>query len=120
MCEHCFEPHIFKPEDKRERYLCPKCGKEMMYFGTEDINPVTNTVVNRYDEAERKIQSPGTQSSSEFKHLNPPTITCPYCQSTNTKKISGLSKAMSVGLFGIFALGKTTKQFHCNNCGADF
>ena len=49
-----------------------------------------------------------------------PTITCPYCQSTNTKKISGLSKAVSVGIFGIFALGKTTKQFHCNNCSADF
>ena len=49
-----------------------------------------------------------------------PTITCPYCKSTNTKKISGLSKAVSVGLFGIFALGKTTKQFHCNNCKADF
>lgn len=52
--------------------------------------------------------------------LAPPTVTCPYCKSTNTKKISGLSKAASVGLFGIFALGKTTKQFHCNNCKADF
>ena len=120
MCESCFEPHIFKPEDKRERYLCPKCGEEMMYFGTEDINPITNEVVNSYDEPDRKIQSPGTQSSSEFKYLNPPTITCPYCKSTNTKKISGVSKAVSVGLFGIFALGKTTKQFHCNNCKADF
>ena len=49
-----------------------------------------------------------------------PTITCPYCQSTNTKKISGLSKAGSVALFGIFALGKTTKQWHCNNCNSDF
>lgn len=49
-----------------------------------------------------------------------PTITCPYCKSTNTKKISGLSKAGSVALFGIFALGKTTKQWHCNDCGSDF
>jgi len=49
-----------------------------------------------------------------------PTIACPYCQSTNTQKISGLSKAGSVALWGIFALGKTTKQFHCNNCKADF
>lgn len=56
--------------------------------------------------------------------LNPqpttPTITCPYCKSTDCKKISGLSKAGSVALWGIFALGKTTKQFHCNNCKADF
>ena len=49
-----------------------------------------------------------------------PTITCPYCKSTDCKKISGLSKAGSVALWGIFALGKTTKQWHCNNCGADF
>lgn len=49
-----------------------------------------------------------------------PTITCPYCKSTDCKKISVLSKAGSVALWGIFALGKTTKQFHCNNCKADF
>lgn len=49
-----------------------------------------------------------------------PTITCPYCKSTDCKKISGLSKAGSVALWGIFAIGKTTKQFHCNNCKADF
>lgn len=49
-----------------------------------------------------------------------PTITCPYCKSTDCKKISGLSKAGSIALWGIFALGKTTKQFHCNNCKADF
>ena len=120
MCENCFEPHIFNPDDIREEYLCPKCGEKMMYWGTEDIDPTTNKVVNRFDEADRKNQSPGKPISSEFKHLNPPTIICPYCQSTNTKKISGLSKAVSVGLWGIFALGKTTKQWHCNNCNSDF
>lgn len=48
------------------------------------------------------------------------SVECPYCKSTNTKKISCLSKAGSVALFGIFALGKTTKQWHCNDCGSDF
>ena len=120
MCENCFEPHVFRPEDKREEYLCPKCSEKMMYWGTEDIDPTTNKVVNRYDETDRKNQSPGKPVSSEFKHLNPPTITCPYCQSTDCKKISGLSKAGSVALWGIFALGKTTKQWHCNNFKSDF
>nr|DAZ75724.1 MAG TPA: hypothetical protein [Caudoviricetes sp.] len=32
------------------------------------------------------------------------------CHSKNTKKISGLSKAGSVALWGVFALGKTSKQ----------
>ena len=49
-----------------------------------------------------------------------PTVTCPYCKSTNTKKISSMSKASSVAMWGIFALGKTTKQWHCNNCKSDF
>lgn len=47
-------------------------------------------------------------------------VECPYCHSKNTKKISGLSKAGSVALFGIFALGKTSKQWHCNQCNSDF
>ena len=120
MCEKCFEPHVFNPDDTREEYLCPKCGERMLYFGTEEINPATNKVINAYADKEREIQAFDKSNSFEFKHLNPPTVTCPYCQSTNTKKISGLSKAINIGIFGIFALGKTTKQFHCNNCKVDF
>ena len=47
-------------------------------------------------------------------------IRCPYCQSTNIKKITGLSKASSVVLWGIFAAGKVSKNYHCNNCKSDF
>ena len=50
----------------------------------------------------------------------PPVIKCPYCNSTNTKKISTLSKAGSVALWGVFALGKASKEWHCNNCKSDF
>ena len=44
---------------------------------------------------------------------------CPTCNSTNIKKISGLSKAGSVAMFGIFSQ-KVKKQWHCNGCGSDF
>ncbi len=47
-------------------------------------------------------------------------VECPYCHSKDTKKISNLSKAGSVALFGVFALGKTSKQWHCNSCSSDF
>ena len=47
-------------------------------------------------------------------------VTCSYCGSTNVKKISGISKAGSVALFGIFAIGKVSKQWHCNSCNSDF
>lgn len=50
----------------------------------------------------------------------PPTVTCPFCQSTNCKKISGASKIGKVALFGLFAAGSVSKTWHCNNCGSNF
>jgi len=49
-----------------------------------------------------------------------PTVTCPYCKSTNTKKISATSKGVAVGLFGIFGAKKAMSQWHCGDCGSDF
>lgn len=45
---------------------------------------------------------------------------CPICQSTNIEKISVVSKAGSVAMFGIYAVGKVSKEWHCNNCKSDF
>ena len=79
-------------------YVCNDCG---MFFEEEKVN--TESVGEFW----------GAPAYQEYG-------VCPYCKSTDCKKISGLSKAGSVALWGIFALGKTTKQFHCNNCKADF
>ena len=46
-------------------------------------------------------------------------IKCPTCGSTNTEKISALSKGVSVGLFGIFSQ-KVKHQFKCNSCGYEW
>ncbi len=46
-------------------------------------------------------------------------VECPYCHSTDTKKISGTSKAINTALFGIFGQ-KRKYQWHCNKCGSDF
>lgn len=46
-------------------------------------------------------------------------IECPYCHSTNTKKISGSSRVASFLTFGL-ASKKVGKQWHCNKCGSDF
>ncbi|MBD5394380.1 MAG: hypothetical protein HDR71_08930 [Lachnospiraceae bacterium] len=45
---------------------------------------------------------------------------CPTCGSTNLKKISGLSKAGSVAMWGVFAAGRTSKTWHCNKCGTEW
>lgn len=49
-----------------------------------------------------------------------PVVQCPYCHSTYTSKISAMSKAGSVALLGVFAMGKVSKQWHCHKCGSDF
>lgn len=46
-------------------------------------------------------------------------VHCPYCKSTNVKKISLTGKALSVGTLGILSK-KIGKQWHCNNCKSDF
>ena len=64
----------------------------------------------------KKVDPPIKESLFNAK----PVVECPYCHSKHTKKISNLSKAGSIALFGIFALGKTSKQWHCNSCNSDF
>lgn len=49
-----------------------------------------------------------------------PIVECPYCHSRNTKKISTASKAVHTAVFGLFSLGRNSKNFHCNNCNSDF
>ena len=46
-------------------------------------------------------------------------VTCTYCGSSNIRKIGLLNRAISTELWGLGSK-KIGKQFHCNNCGADF
>ncbi len=47
-------------------------------------------------------------------------VECPYCHATNVKKITNTSKAVHTALFGIFSIGRNSKNYHCNNCNSDF
>lgn len=57
------------------------------------------------------------QEQEETK--KPPTITCPYCQSTDCSKIGVVGRSVSFGMFG-FGSGKVGKQWHCRKCKSDF
>lgn len=46
-------------------------------------------------------------------------VHCPYCNSTNVKKISGTERVTSVAMMGIFSK-KINKSFKCNACGGTF
>lgn len=55
-------------------------------------------------------------------HCGNPTgvHTCPKCGSTNTKTISGASKAASIYLWGPFAANKVVSKFQCKDCWHKF
>lgn len=82
---------------EKHEYICPQCNR---------------TVGILTHEEEHKINMQ--------KQLQQNIPKCPYCNSTDLKKISGFSKAGSVALFGIFSVGKVSKQWHCNSCKSDF
>lgn len=64
----------------------------------------------------KKIDPPIKESLFSTK----PMVECPYCHSKDTKRITTTSKAVHTALFGIFSIGRNSKNFHCNHCGADF
>ncbi|MCM1325115.1 MAG: hypothetical protein NC094_10300 [Bacteroidales bacterium] len=101
--------------DEAIRYLNPLVGYDWQ---------VSKKIVELYNMSEQEQIEDGKQriqniikQSFEIKNENQPK--CPTCQSTNIKKISGVSKAGSVAMFGIFSQ-KVKHQFKCSNCGYEW
>lgn len=93
---------------------CPQCNK--LYMDYDQYCLVCRYKL-KYIEDSEKVEYPKEAHNTTFKQT--PTVACPYCQSTNTKKISGTSRFMSTGIFGL-ASSKIGKQWHCNSCKSDF
>lgn len=97
------------------------------------IATIITVIKINVDNAGSKGMSAGEYLSDRFENAIPETkellgskgnsnilVKCPYCQSTNTKKISNFSKAASVAAWGVYAMGKVSKEWHCNNCNSNF
>lgn len=72
-----------------------------------------NLKMNQFKTQVQQQESIKTQQSEQSK------IQCPYCKSTNVKKISGTERVASVAMMGIFSK-KINKSFKCNACGGTF
>ena len=83
-----------------------------MDYGTKENNPILQ------EREEYQAEELAKKQKEDYLYRN--NAECPYYHSKNTKKISGMSKAGSVALWGIFAADKVSKQWHCNNCKSDF
>ena len=130
-CPYCEEKLIVQDmslSETNELDILDMSDDEILYKFKDYLESIRNQGCNLTDKEfvdgirqgqKEKLYNQHSSGVKSPKTHNVTTI-CPYCQSTDCKKISGLSKAGSVALWGIFALGKTTKQWHCNNCKSDF
>lgn len=121
---------------------CPDCNTEMIdchCTNEEDYMMVDNGTIKQWKQQMREKYVIGSPEFDEVlynkrvqkekaeadyyasypRRHSEPKITCPYCHSTNTKKISSMAKATNIALFGIFG-NKRKYQWHCNNCNSDF
>ncbi|MBR1781128.1 MAG: hypothetical protein IJ751_07005 [Oscillospiraceae bacterium] len=88
---------------------CEKCGNDKSYkkkINNLEYGECTKCGAMTYS---RALTAPKQQ-----------LVRCPYCNSYEVEKISQVTKAANVAAFGIFSLGKVTKQWHCNNCKSNF
>lgn len=99
---------------RKNTLRCPECGG---YFDKND--ELTKQFNYTCIECNCKLITQDEYSSYGY-HADKPTVECPYCHSTNVKKITNTSKAVHTAIFGIFSMGRNSKNFHCNNCNSDF
>jgi hypothetical protein len=107
-------------------------------FNGEWLKSTNHTCLNYYRDYLREQAEPGCLEREKAQHKKElqesialhaamakmdeerhPHVPCPYCKSTNTEKISTMSRAVSVSLVGA-ASGKIGKQWHCKQCGSNF
>jgi len=99
----------------KDMYECPKCKQIYLFETSKEYNSICTeckcnlTFIDNYN--------CDTQDPNSPYYI--PVVKCPYCSSTNTSKISMVGRVVSTGLFGLGSK-KIGKQYHCNNCGADF
>lgn len=110
-------------------YYCRKCTRTVYFNENDIINDICKICGNKMDAGKPFVTHPkqtlsntnrkGSSVTMDF-HQSKPTVECPYCHSTDTKKITNTSKAVHTALFGIFSVSRNSKQWHCNNCNSDF
>ena len=94
-------------------------AKEMQYYFLRKKTVPHSLKEFRAEYTEAKAEAKKLKAEIDQKLAAKNNARCPYCNSTNTKKISTLSRLGSFATFG-FAGKKVGKQWHCNNCKSDF
>lgn len=114
-----------------EDVFCSKCNTLLVKMNLtndefDDIIDISNdpSFIQAMDELKSKdivefnlkMSQFRTQINQQKQTEESNTPKCPHCNSTNIKSISGLNRAGSIAMFGIFSK-KINKSFECKNCG---
>ena len=123
FCPKCGCPIVETLKEIKQKFIqentsnivCDNCGSNDI-FGIENPKGELVSICNECGSVQSRIPFP--EKLRKKIDVSIP-VECPYCNSTNVKKISGTSRAISALAFG-FASKKIGKQWHCNKCGSDF
>lgn len=117
--------------------ICPRCGSEFKQLNmlSDDYSVLTristdpkfmeamvqlhDSNIIEYEARMSQFRTQVDQQKQQKERQQSGKPQCPYCQSNNVKKIGVIGRSMSIGVFGLGS-SKIGKQFHCNNCCADF
>ena len=84
---------FFDTAKKPFETICPKCKCDLIFIDNGDCDS---------ERAEKVKNTPPydpTQDPNSPYYI--PVVKCPYCNSTDTSKISAMSRVVSTGLFGM-------------------
>ncbi len=126
-------------DNKLDRLICPFCNNKLIDTGlpvndfhligkSSDWNrQVLDAMMELYkkDPIEYQLKFNQFKLQQEQKdemfekQRQENLVHCPYCNSTNLKRITTTAKAVNIAMFGLFG-NKRKYQWHCNNCKTDF
>ena len=115
-CPYCFGSKFFKnkiEEELSEISNDPDFVQAMTKLHDEDPIEYQLKISQFKANLKQQVSSKKVEEDNNTPH-------CPYCNSTNIKKITTGSKVAHTALFGIFSISRNSKQWHCNNCNSDF
>lgn len=116
ICSNCGQIKQYRNGEHigGDRTICPLCKKgALTTLGTPD-----EWIKMSEDEKQKIISMVYTKKSCDST-LCKPTVECPYCNSTNTRKIGDGERVVSVLGLGLLS-NKINKSFKCKNCGGTF
>ena len=134
--ENCPSGYYFGWKDSVTQ--CPNCGGNMIdidfpakdlaiieeisedtYFIEAMIKLYQEDIIEYETKMSQFRSQVQQQESNKKRQFEQSKVHCPYCNSTNVKKITGTERVASVAMWGLLSK-KINKSFKCNNCGGTF